>query len=240
MPWKPRAESCYTSSETAARSTGSWGCRSGPARRRDPPGRPPRSWCPLLTWGAPGWPWPRCRLRAYCRGRTWRAAWTVWWWAALREYASQQLGSAPPDWCWISRARNSLWREIYFLFFIFYYFLSWVQRMEAREVWERHRASDDWVLDHLHRMCQPQEHQGLFFTKFSRKTHKQSPESLSLCWTCRSYLWWTVSAACLPKYHHKLFRISQWTKEMRQYAGNPTVTRRVRQSNAWLSLLFSF
>lgn len=103
LPWKPLAASCCIASETAARSTGSWGCRSGPAPLRGPPGRPPRSCCPVLTWAAPWWPWPRCCLQSCCRGRTLRAVWTVWLWAALREYASQQLGSVPPDWVVESR-----------------------------------------------------------------------------------------------------------------------------------------
>lgn len=98
LPWKPREASCCISSETAALSRGSWDCPCARARRRGPPGRPPRSCCPASTSVAPGRPWSRCCLRSYCRGRTSRAAWTVWWWAALREYASQQLGSAPPDW----------------------------------------------------------------------------------------------------------------------------------------------
>lgn len=110
LPWKPRAAFCCTSSETAAPSTGSWDCPCARARRRGPPGRPPRSCCPASTSAAPGWPLPRCCLRSYCRGRTSRAAWTVWWWAALREYASQQLGSVPPD--WLRGSSRFRWNEV--------------------------------------------------------------------------------------------------------------------------------
>lgn len=98
LPWKPRGASCCTSSETGGPSRGNWGCPSGPARQRGPLGRLPCFWCPVLTLGDPGWPLSRCCLRSYYRGRTWRAAWTVWSWAALREYASQQFGLEPPGW----------------------------------------------------------------------------------------------------------------------------------------------
>lgn len=121
LPWKPREASCCSASEKAAPSRGSWGCRFGPARRRGPRGRPPRSWCPVWTWESPGWPWSRWRLQFCCRGRMSRAAWTVWWWAALREYASQQLGSVPPNWV-LWEEPNSLEEKSFLSLFVCIFF----------------------------------------------------------------------------------------------------------------------
>lgn len=225
MPWKPRGASCCTSSETGGRSRGSWGCLSEPARRRGPPERPPRSWCPVLTLGAPGWPWPRCCLQSYCRGRTWRAAWTVWWWAALREYASQQLGSVPPDWV-VSEEQDSLGeKQFSFFFCLFSSRRGWSQeptrksakdggksalQVWAKRVWTETLNSDDYVRYHQHRMCQPEKHQVSFFFTDLSKSLQYRAQSLTARSVFMSVLWSvahlmdTFSRVYIIYEHHKL------------------------------------